>query len=256
MGSTGSTWLAKLLNSHPDVFCSHEGVVSRVHPAREYGEDAILAFIDSLDAETGHGAYRAIGDVGSIWMNHACLLPCFTSATLIRHPARVLYTRLQVFPKDQSFSRIPERMGRMVRAVWGIDLYAYQPIDQIFLNDLAVYASQVWAIGKVNLWMRIEDLVDQQYCERALHALTGVHYTPSLILHASQSPVHVRTNASLGIADIVSLFSQRQRNWYGELLADAAGRFGYSLWNNDLTVPNFEHALGDADTYAEEEKAF
>ncbi len=255
MGSTGSTWLARLLNSHPDVFCSHEGVVSRVHPAREYGEDAILRFIDSLHAETGHGAYRAIGDVGSIWMNHACTLPCFTTAMLIRHPARILYTRLQVFPEDQSFSRIPEGLARMLQAVWGIDLYAHKPIDQIFLNDLAVFASQVWAIGKVNLWMRIEDMMDVHQCQRAFEQLTGVHYAPSLIMNASHNRVNVRTNPRLGIRDIVGRFSRRQRNWYGELLADAAGSFGYSLWSDELMVPRLEDALGDREDFNEEEKA-
>ena len=42
LGSTGSTWLAKLLNSHPDVFCYHEGVISKIFPARSYGNEEIL----------------------------------------------------------------------------------------------------------------------------------------------------------------------------------------------------------------------
>src|SRR5262249_44413505 len=48
MGSTGSTWLAKLLNSHPDVFCSHEFVVAQVYPAREYGVPDVERLIEHL----------------------------------------------------------------------------------------------------------------------------------------------------------------------------------------------------------------
>ncbi len=36
MGSSGSTWLVKLLNSHPDVFCYHEGVLAQIYPHKSY----------------------------------------------------------------------------------------------------------------------------------------------------------------------------------------------------------------------------
>jgi len=243
MGSTGSTWFAKLLNSHPDVLCTHEGVISRVHPAREYNEDDILDFIDSLQAATAHGAYRAIGDVGSVWMTHVSCLPAFSTAILIRHPARTLHTRLRVFPNDQSYSEIAEEVARSIRIAWGLDLYAYEPIDQIFLNDLLVFASQTWAMNKVDLWIRIEDLSDLEYCQSALESLTGIHYPASLVLHARQNRVNVRTDPSLEIADIMRHFSRRQRNWYGELLSDAATLFGYNLWNDERAAPSFEEDL-------------
>ena len=157
MGSTGSAWLAKLLNSHPDVFCSHEGVVSRIHPAREYGEEDILEFVESLAAETAHGAYRAIGDVGSVWTGHVAYVSSFTTAILIRHPARLLATRLRVFPEDQSFAGIPPQSAEILREVWGLDLHSCAPIDQIFLQDLLTFASQSWAFGKIDVLLRIEE---------------------------------------------------------------------------------------------------
>src|SRR5262245_23316782 len=61
MGSTGSTWLAKLLNSHPDVFGYHEGIITRIAPATSYGSDEVLAFIKVLACDAMHGAYRAAG---------------------------------------------------------------------------------------------------------------------------------------------------------------------------------------------------
>ena len=237
MGSTGSTWLAKLLNSHPDVLCSHEEVISRVYPAPEYGQSDILRYIEALAAETAHGAYSAIGDVGSTWMWHVACLPSFTTAVLIRHPARLLHTRLRVFPKDQSFSWIPPRTAQILREIWGLDLYAYDPIDRIFLNDIVTFASQVWVMGKVNIILRIEDMHHLNHCQETLHALTGVIFPEPLLLNAIRSRVNQRTASSESIADVVAGFSSRQRDWYGKLLADAGPFFGYSLWDDELTTP-------------------
>src|SRR5207244_10635362 len=45
MGGTGSSWLVKLLNPHPEVFCYHEGVIIRTFPASSYGSEDIISFI-------------------------------------------------------------------------------------------------------------------------------------------------------------------------------------------------------------------
>src|SRR5438105_4434195 len=91
LGSTGSTWLAKLLNSHPDVFCYQEGVISKIFPARSYGNEEILGFIQLLSEDRMHDAYAAVGDVGSTWLPHVLALPRdkFSSGLLLRHPARM-----------------------------------------------------------------------------------------------------------------------------------------------------------------------
>jgi hypothetical protein len=70
LGSTGSTWVAKLLNSHPDVFCYHEGVIAKIFPSRSYGNAEILTFIDLIAEDRMHDAYAAVGDVGSTWLQH------------------------------------------------------------------------------------------------------------------------------------------------------------------------------------------
>jgi hypothetical protein len=51
MGATGSTWLAKLLNSHPDVFCSHERIIAQVFPAGEFGAPDLEKLIELLAAD-------------------------------------------------------------------------------------------------------------------------------------------------------------------------------------------------------------
>src|SRR5271170_4675964 len=74
MGSTGSTWLAKLLNSHLDVFCTHEQVLSRIIPRGDVSSADICDLVHEIATITHHGAYRAAGDVGSIWLTHAVAL--------------------------------------------------------------------------------------------------------------------------------------------------------------------------------------
>jgi hypothetical protein len=83
MGSTGSTWLAKLLNSHPDVFCSHERILARTYPTRSYGNSEILQFMESLAWDDMHGAYSAIGDVGSVWAAHVANTGAFGTGILL-----------------------------------------------------------------------------------------------------------------------------------------------------------------------------
>src|SRR5277367_7028576 len=63
MGSTGSTWLAKLLNSHVDVFCTHEQVLCRVASAGAVSSADTCSLVREIATSTHHGAYRAAGDV-------------------------------------------------------------------------------------------------------------------------------------------------------------------------------------------------
>src|SRR5579872_5516236 len=86
MGSTGSTWLAKLVNAHPDVLCSHEGIIGHVYPSKSYGTDDVVTFLEYLAWDTKHNAYAAIGDIGSVGSEILPALP-ITKGILIRHPA-------------------------------------------------------------------------------------------------------------------------------------------------------------------------
>src|SRR5579883_2360772 len=204
MGSTGSTWFSKLLNSHPDILCSHERILSRIHPAREYGQEEIMELIECMAHETVHDAYRAIGDVGSVWATHLALLPSFGTGLLVRHPARSLYTRLCTFPKDQSFSVVPPQSVGIVQEIWGLNLETFEPVDQIFLHDMLTFAWQSGVLQKISVVIRIEDLKSMSYCQRTLRALTGVAFPQRLILNASRSKVNQRTTPSLTIRDIVA----------------------------------------------------
>jgi adenylyl-sulfate kinase len=235
MGSTGSTWLAKLLNSHPEVYCSHEEVASRVYPATECTGEDVLKFIQCFACDTKHGAYQAIGDVGSVWTSHLPSLPMFRTAILVRHPARLLKTRLTVYPVDQAFSAIPIESRVCIRELLGIDMHCLQPIDQIFLHDLLIFASQIRTLDKADLVIRIEDLQEVEECQSTLKALTGLDYDRAVVENAVRNRINRRTNGPAQISQIVEGFTAHQREWYRAMLSDVAPRLGYSLFD-DLTV--------------------
>jgi len=71
MGSSGSTWLVKLLNSHPDVFCYHEGVLAQIYPLKSYTSEHVVNFIRWLAWDDMHGAYKAIGAEEFVHHRHA-----------------------------------------------------------------------------------------------------------------------------------------------------------------------------------------
>jgi hypothetical protein len=229
MGSTGSTWLAKLLNAHPDVYCTHEGFLARVYPADHSSHEDILRFIDYFAWDTKHEAYRVLGDVGSVWPRHFAFLPSFTTAILVRHPARILKTRLAVYPKDQSFSEIPSETRSKIRQIWGVDIREYDPIDQIFLHDTFTFASQIWAIDKADLLIRIEDMQEAENCHRILRSLTGLDFSHTIVEQATQRRVNQRTPDTNSVSEIVAGFTSRQRDWYKLMLSDIVPYFGYGL---------------------------
>ena len=229
MGSTGSSWLAKLLDSHAEVHCTHEDVLSLVYPAKECTNDDILRFIQIFAWNTKHEAYQVLGDVGSVWAGHVAHLRSVKTGILIRHPARILHTRLHVLRLGESYSAIPPDAEICLRELWGIRLRQYEAVDQIFLYELLTFASQLWVLDKTDMLIRIEDLQDVDCCQGVLKALTSLDYQRSLVEAAVLKRVNQRTGPETPVSEIVARFTSRQRGWYQSLLADVVPRFGYEL---------------------------
>jgi len=230
MGFTGSTWLAKLLNSHPDVICFHEHVINRAFPRRSYDAEDIMDLVRLLAADDMHDSYAAAGDVGSVWMPHVfALRGKFATAVLMRHPARVLNTRLRVYPVDQSFSELSPWAAPALRELWDLDVTSLKPLEAIFLQDLLVFALHVDFLGKVDVVLRIEDLQDIEYCRAALGQLTGVVYDRDLVARAVGRHHNVHTRPGASIPEILGAFTSWQRHWYDTILGEAAPLLGYDL---------------------------
>ena len=231
MGSTGSGWFAKLLDAHPEVHCTHEGFMAQAYPTDQFNYQDVLRFLEYFAWDTKHEAYPVLGDVGSVLWYHLASLPCFTKGILVRHPARLLNTRLKVYPSYQKFANVPDESQIAIREMWGIQLNQLEPIDQVFLNDTFVFASQVGALDDVDAVIRIEDMSDVEKCQTALKSLTGFEYSQALVEQATQRRVNRRTDGKQSIPEIVAGFTVRQRDWYNQFLTDIVPYFGYELMN-------------------------
>jgi hypothetical protein len=229
MGSTGSSWLSKLLNSHPDVFCSHETVVGKVFPAQSYGNEEILALIRQLAEIQLHGAYSAVGDVGSTWLGHVTNLPeqTFTTAMLVRHPARLLYSRLTRYATDQAFTPLAPALLDQIEEIWGINVSGRDPLDQIFVQDAYTFASQVRGLGKVDLLIRLEDMNQMENALAVLERLTGLEYPSDLVKQFIDKPINTRAGAHAPVGTLIESFSVDQKRWYRQMLGDLLPHFGY-----------------------------
>src|SRR5882672_9899505 len=236
MGSSGSTWLVKLLNSHPDVFCYHEGVLAQIYPLKSYTSEHVVNFIRCLAWDDMHGAYKAIGDVGSSWLGHIHAVPrnLFTTGILMRHPARMLNTRLKVFEKDKSFTKIDPSTLRQTEERWGIK--ACNEMDQIFVQDLFHIVMQIRAVDTVDVVIQLERMNDVEYCCNILQQLTGIHHEPSVVDLFIHNPVNRRTN-TVSLQAVLQQFSSEQRAWYKVMLKEDLPRCGYALDSDELLEP-------------------
>src|SRR5262245_7494834 len=240
MGSTGSTWLAQLLHSHPDVFCSHEFVVAQVYPAREYGVPDVERLIEHLATDCMHGAYSAAGDVGSVWSGYAIALSGrFTTGLLIRHPARIVNRRLSTGALH--FTTIDPEARTSVQKLWGIPMASIEPLNQAFIHDLHTFACQVRRLDRFDCVMRVEDLRDAERCHEAVQALTGMEYEERLVSRALAGRVNVGP-VSRSVPEIVDCFTPDQRGWYERILGNVLPRFGYDLYSDELSTLAFPGA--------------
>jgi adenylyl-sulfate kinase len=114
-------------------------------------------------------------------------------------------------------------------------MHCLQPIDQIFLHDLLIFASQIRTLDKADLVIRIEDLQEVEECQSTLKALTGLDYDRAVVENAVRNRINRRTNGPAQISQIVEGFTAHQREWYRAMLSDVAPRLGYSLFD-DLPV--------------------
>jgi len=236
MGSSGSTWLVKLLNSHPDVFCYHEGVLAQIYPHKSYTSEHVVNFIRSLAWDDMHGAYKAIGDVGSSWLGHIQAVPrnLFTTGMLLRHPARMLNTRLKVFETDKSFTEIDPSTLRQTEECWGIK--ARNEMDQVFLQDLFHIVAQIRAVDTVDVLIHLERMNNVEYCCDILQQLTGIHHEPSVVDLFIHNPVNRRTNI-VSLQAVLQQFSSDQRAWYKVMLKEDLPGCGYALDSDELLEP-------------------
>lgn len=242
LGSTGSAYLARLINAHPDVFCSHEGVLwNRQGLSAGQSERDQQAFLAFICSDAMHGAYRANGDVGSAWMSYLRLAPKYcpvgnagpklVTGILQRHPLRVLNTQRYIVAREPV--TLPVDAARIVADYFkdnGIccEIESMRSADERSF----VWNCYQWREGAINgncldVQIHIESMNDLGYAQEKLWLLTGVEYGSKLLSPLLGQVVNSRTGQEKSIETIYAELPQSHQNWYRAIVDDVADAIGY-----------------------------
>lgn len=234
LGGTGSTWLAKTLNSHPDVFCGHEIVLWFVHPRKTFDVHDHYRFVECVARDNLHGAYVAAGHVGSTWLGQQIVFPkTWTTGYLVRHPLRTLNS---VFNHVRAGGGVFPSVGKhewdSISRVFGVDCSRLDPADLFFLHQADTWARAALLVkyfGAAKSVLRLEDLNDFDRLRQALTDLTGVSYADHLIERALAATENAREQPSITLEQIFQRFTEQQRAWFVDYLAPFAALLGYEI---------------------------
>ncbi len=234
MGQTGSAWLSKLLNSHPDVYCEHESIISKIYPKAHPVREDQINFVKWMAHDTKHYAYQAVGDIGSLDMDLALELPRehFTVGLLLRHPVMQIQTRLndlQESPPDPDNDDNLRQMEAYINEVFGIDPSQYDLTDRLFLIVSWLWYCQMQNAREVNCVLRIEDIAQVKSAQESLLQLTGLEYDSQIIKNVMKSSDDHLIVTAESTKDAFNQFSDRQRQWYKKMIHDFAEKIGYTL---------------------------
>lgn len=233
LGQSGSTWFAKLLNSHPDVFCSHERILSKIHPKTAASLEDQHHLIQWFAFDSQHETYRAVGDIGSIDLSLALELPRdkFTIGLLVSHPAcqviaHLQSTNLESYDPNQDQNQL--QMETEIKNVFGIEAVNFPTADRVFLSICWLWYCILQNIHEVDYTLKLEDLFQIQPAQQALEALTGVKYDPQLIQHSLTG----EERSLAGNVESPSIFFDKrpqQRHWYKAMVHPLAEQLGYTI---------------------------
>ena len=161
-GCTATAWLAKILNSHPEIFC--------VHALRSYwttlGQAAGLDDLTYMQviASQGH-AHKAAGDVHGIDRAHIPTLrqalgPRFNAVVVVRNPLPRLYSQLALFAKYQAYKPWDTSFAQQLIATHSLHLPAGTYAEELFVHGVNMLNAIVeeQAVGTM---YRCEDLTSQ-----------------------------------------------------------------------------------------------
>lgn len=235
-GAAGSSFFSKLLNSHPDVFALHEGILLQTYPGLPTTNDESLRYARWLSGESTHGAYKALGDVGSLPLGLILTAPAeyFKHSILLRHPVSVLRTKLFLLKSDASElpairERIKNNGTKILAALGGGADESLADDDLYFFWNAWQLATLFYAARHIDVVIKAENLRDYDYASEVAEKLTGQPYPISVLSEVLKLRINARTPENRSAGHSYEDFSRRQQNWYDNLLGSVAVSFGYNL---------------------------
>ena len=244
-GAAGTTWLARLLNSHEDILCLHAPILPRYDHFRFAESSEIVDLV--FNGEDFGAAYPVVGfthGIASEWQSlltekYGDQLRCFA---VTRHPIKRIQSTLDL--------NIRQKDVRLADPTWR-QAYAdtYQELTQSsgrqFPDDfesLAFYKackmvnSIIWERQQAFPLYRFEDLVSNEESVKNLvaHVSRGTCQLAAAVVRKMQDTV-VRARAAPGLSVVETYRAWRteHRDAYHHLVAPPALRLyqqlGYEL---------------------------
>lgn len=240
VGHSGSCWVAKMLNSHREVFCSHEALYQTIYPERwrlcdiEKNRRAELALIDYLTFGTAiKGCYKAYGDVGSLYLPESwdyARKKGLKVAMLIRHPIFIAQSQLICSRNIGEFTVDWTYYDR----VWKLKFVEYVQKelnkDELELICTLLRWKEIVLIEFPKF--KIEDLSSSiDYFKTFFEYVTGIHLscqeTEALLIKEKVNS-HRKDNCST-VEDIFNGWSDNVQELYVKHIANLAEKFTYRL---------------------------
>ena len=242
LGSTGSAYLARLINAHPDVFCSHEGVLwNRQDLSAGQSEREQQAFLAFICSDAMHGAYLANGDVGSAWLSYLRLAPKYcpvgnagpklVTGILQRHPLRVLNTQRHIAARE--LVTLPADATRIISDYFKDSGICCNIEYMLSVDERSfVWNCYQWREGAINgncldVQIHIERMNDLGYAQEKLLLLTGVEYGSELLSPLLGQVVNSRTGQEKSVEAIYAELPESHQTWYRAIVEDVADSIGY-----------------------------
>lgn len=240
VGHSGSCWVAKTLNSHREVFCSHEALYQSIYPELwrlcdiKRNRRAELALIDYLTLGTAiKGCYKAYGDVGSLYLpeswNYA-KKKGLRVVVLIRHPVFVAQSQLICSKNIGEFTVDWTYYDKVWNLKFGEYLKKISNKDELeLICTLLRWKEMVLTeFPKV----KIDDLSSSiVYFKTFFEYVTGIYLSyqeSKALLIKEKVNSHRKDNCST-VYDIFNRWNDNVQELYIKHIADLAEKFDYRL---------------------------
>ncbi len=259
-GRSGTVWLSKLLNAHPEVLCLHEGSILHQQPRPWYesGARETLAWLGGLRDlsrwDVGLLCYRAVGDVNSIGgyhrvcpfanefyraTTHSRLTATLRGAPLyliLRDPVTAIESKLRMLQENRGLY-LPYAQGYLRAVLAGSDYRGDGWLEKVLTAPeatlrvmLMLHWRFVAQLDRTAVF-RLEDLgADPCRTAAAAAEITGMAEGWDGLAAACLKPQNVgrKEHGEGGAAAVYASWSEAERSAFAGLCGPFLESFGYA----------------------------
>ena len=233
-GAAGTTWLARLLNAHPDIFCLHAPLLPRFDHSQLAESTEVIRHVYG-DVSLG-GSYPVVGfthGIASEWYEELTRqyperLRCLA---LTRHPVPRIQSSFRLFvsmeqrlASDPTWRRLFEETYQRLTH-WSLRSFPDDFESLAFYYACAMVNSITWEQQQSFPLFRLEDLVtDEDTVQRLIgHVSDGRCQLPDDVIRRMQGTVvHSHNSERLSPADTYAAWPPERRRAYHALVTGAA----------------------------------